>query len=170
MQALGDCLKHIQATTQTHIIFLTPVAKLFNQKDAKRLANKRHITLVCGRYEGFDERLIEKYADEVFSIGDFILTGGEIPALALCDSISRNIDGVVGNQQSLQGESFEKGTLESPNFTKPYFYEGIPAISAYSKGNHATIEKIRSGMAILRTKFYRPQLYQQLPKRDRHEK
>ena len=96
----------------THIIFLTPCAKTFHQNDAKRLSNKQHISFVCGRYEGFDERLIECYANEVFSIGDFILTGGELAALCLCDSIARQIKGVLGNEESLRGESYEKHLLK----------------------------------------------------------
>lgn len=144
---------------QTHIIFLTPCAKTFLQNDAKRLSKKEHITFVCGRYEGFDERLIELYANEIFSIGDFILTGGELAALCLCDSISRQIDGVLGNQESLQGESYEKHLLEAPNFVKPHQFKNLGIPSEYSKGNHARIARLKLKAAEAKTKFHRPDLY-----------
>ncbi len=86
----------------------------------KRLGRKRHIILVSGRYEGVDERVIEIYVDELFSIGDFVLTGGELPSLVLCDAISRTVPGVLGNSLSLDEESFEEPLLEAPSFTKPH--------------------------------------------------
>ncbi|EEO25769.1 tRNA (guanosine(37)-N1)-methyltransferase TrmD [Helicobacter winghamensis] len=144
---------------KTHIIFLTPCAKTFLQNDAKRLSQREHITLVCGRYEGFDERLIELYADEVFSIGDFILTGGELAALCLCDSIARQVGGVLGNQDSLLGESYEKYLLEAPNFVKPHRFKNLTIPSEYSKGNHARIADLKLKAAEAKTKFHRPDLY-----------
>ncbi len=141
------------------IIFLTPVAKKFNQKDAIRLANEESITFVCGRYEGFDERLIEIYADEVFSIGDYILTGGELGALVMCDAISRNIPNVLGNQDSLKEESFENSLLEAPNFTKPNIYKENSVISEFLKGNHSKIASIKLKLSLYKTKFFRPDIY-----------
>lgn len=144
---------------KTHIVFLTPCAKTFSQSDAKRLAGEEHITLVCGRYEGFDERLVELYADEVFSVGDFILTGGELAALCLCDSIARQLDGVLGNQESLHGESYERHLLEAPNFVKPHIFKNLAIPSEYSKGNHAKISDLKLKAAEAKTKFHRPDLY-----------
>ncbi len=143
----------------SHIIFLTPAAKKFNSLDAKRLAKKSHIILVSGRYEGFDERLIELYANEIFSIGDFILTGGEIGALAIADSISRYIPGVLGNSDSLVEESFEGELLEAPAFTKPDLFKEKRVISEFLKGNHSKISAIKKELALLKTKYYRPDLY-----------
>lgn len=147
----------------THIIFLTPCAKQFNQKDAKRLSKKENITFVCGRYEGIDERVIEEYANEVFSIGDFVLTGGELPALIMCDAISRNINGVLGNENSLIEESFENYLLEAPSFTKPFLYEENNKIlyttSEFLKGNHAKISALKFTLASCKTKFFRPDLF-----------
>ncbi len=145
-------------------IFVTPVAKRFNQKDAKRLAKKRHLIFVCGRYEGFDERLIELYADEVLSLGDFILSGGELAALAMSDAILRNIPGVLGNEDSLEEESFEDGLLEAPAFTKPDEFNGSKIVLEFLKGNHSKIGALKYGMALMRTKYYRPD------KRIEHEK
>ncbi len=152
-----ETIKHKEPKSK--IIFLTPVAKKFNQKDAKRLAKESSVTFVCGRYEGFDERVIEEYADEVFSIGDFILTGGELGALIMCDSISRNIPNVLGNSDSLEEESFEKNLLEAPNFTKPNIYKENSVISEYLKGNHSKIASIKLKLSLFKTKYFRPDIY-----------
>lgn len=147
-----------------HIIFLTPNGKKFTQNNAINLAKKSHIVFVCGRYEGFDERAIEVWADECFCIGDFILTGGEIAALALSDAISRNIQNVLGNEESLKNESFENNLLEAPVFARsPNINEKIkkfPPISAYSKGNHSIISGFKQNLAERKTKFFRPDLFQ----------
>ncbi|MCB4745023.1 MAG: tRNA (guanosine(37)-N1)-methyltransferase TrmD [Sulfurovum sp.] len=159
-QPLIDTLKHIKADSPyAHTIFLTPVAKRFTQNDAKRLAKKAHIVLVSGRYEGIDERVIEHYADEVFSIGDYILTGGELASMVLCDAISRNVEGVLGNSNSLQMESFESSFLEAPSFTKPTIYENSEVISEFLKGNHSRITDLKRGLALYKTKYFRPDLY-----------
>jgi tRNA (guanine37-N1)-methyltransferase len=98
-QPLFDLLRHIkQASLDAYIVFPTPSGKLFTQNDAKRLASKKHIVFVSGRYEGIDERVIETFADELFCIGDYVLTGGELPSLVMSDAISRNIKGVLGNK------------------------------------------------------------------------
>lgn len=177
-------------TARPHIIFLTPCAKPFTQNDAKRLAKKPHIAFVCGRYEGVDERAIEVFADEVFCIGDFILTGGELAALCMCDSIARNISGVLGNSESLQGESFENYLLEAPVFARHIKGEKILdrpftdfstadfgfscqasakndknfvnfiAPSVYSKGNHSKISTLKNDLAVCKTRYFRPNLFE----------
>ena len=138
------------------MIFVTPVAKRFVQNDAKRLANKKHIVFVSGRYEGIDERVIEEYADEVFSIGDYILTGGELPSLVMCDAIVRNIDGVLGNSESLEVESFESELLEAPSFTKPQIYKEKNVPSEFLKGNHSKIRTLKFALSECKTSFFRP--------------
>ncbi|MDD5785969.1 tRNA (guanosine(37)-N1)-methyltransferase TrmD [Campylobacter lanienae] len=154
----------------THIIYLTPVGKKFNQNDAKRLANLSNITFICGRYEGIDERVIESRVNEVFSIGDFVLTGGELAAMSLCDAISRNIPGVLGNINSLDIESFESGILEAPSFTKPNIFDGLSVPSAFLKGNHSIIIALKNHMALCKTRFFRPDLYQLLNRQNFKEK
>ncbi|GAX87152.1 tRNA (guanine37-N1)-methyltransferase [Lebetimonas natsushimae] len=134
-------------------IFLTPVGKVYNQKDAMRLAKEEVLILVSGRYEGFDERLIEDFADEVISIGDFILTGGELGSLIIADSILRNIEGILGNSESLKEESFNNNLLEAPQFSKT---GEIPSI--LKSGNHKKIEQWKKETSILKTKFHRPDL------------
>jgi len=159
-QPLDDTLEMIKADSpEAHIIFLTPVGKPFKQSDAKRLAKKSHIILVSGRYEGIDERVIEKHADALFSVGDFILTGGELPSMMLCDAISRNVDGVLGNSDSLTVESFEETLLEAPSFSKPNLYENNPVVSEFLKGNHSKIADLKKRMALSKTKYFRPDLY-----------
>ena len=160
MQPLADTLEEIKTKdSNSKIIFLTPVAKKFTQKDAKRLAKEESITFVCGRYEGFDERAIELYADELFSIGDFVLTGGELAALVMCDSISRNVPNVLGNSESLSEESFENEILEAPSFTKPNIYKERAVISEFLKGNHSKISSIKLKLSLYKTKYFRPDIY-----------
>jgi tRNA (guanine37-N1)-methyltransferase len=162
-QPLSDTIKDIKKTSpQAHIIFVTPAGKPFRQADAIRLAKKEHIVLVSGRYEGFDERVIEKYADEVFSIGDFILTGGELPSLCICDSISRQVKGVLGNTESLSGESFENNLLEAPNFTKPNIFEKSEVVKEFLKGNHGKIHHLKNKLSLAKTRFFRPDLYKKV--------
>jgi len=159
-QPLYDTLAHIKASSpEAHIIVLTPVAKPFRQHDAKRLAKKSHVVLVSGRYEGIDERVIETWADEVLSIGDYVLTGGELAALVVCDAVARQIEGVLGNSASLHEESFEEPLLEAPSFTKPDVYEGKGVVSEYLKGNHSKISDLKRAMALRKTQFFRPDIY-----------
>ena len=150
----------------THIIFLSPVGKPFRESDAKRLSKKSHIALVSGRYEGVDERLIEIYADEVFSVGDFVLTGGELPSLIVCDATARLVDGVLGNSKSLDEESFEQRMLEAPAFTKPDIFMEKKLISEYLKGNHSKIASLKRLMALSKTKYFRPDLFSSIIKID----
>jgi len=145
----------------THIIFLTPCAKLFTQNDAKRLSKKKHITFVCGRYEGFDERSIELMANEVFSVGDYVLTGGELASLSLCDAISRYIDGVI-SKDALVEESFNDNTLEYPSFTKPKKINNLSVPSVLLNGNHAKISTFKKSLAKIKTKYHRVDLYQRI--------
>jgi tRNA (guanine37-N1)-methyltransferase len=156
-QPLFDSLDDLKCKDENvHIVFLTPVAKPFVQNDAKRLAKKSHIAFVSGRYEGIDERVIEKYADEVFSIGDYILTGGELASLIICDATSRNIEGVLGNSESLEIESFETPLLEAPSFSKPKTYDDLSVPSEYLKGNHSKIRSLKLALSECKTKFFRP--------------
>ena len=162
-QPLFDTLSAIKKSSPAaHIVVLTPVGKKFQQNDAKRLALKEHIVFVSGRYEGIDERVIESEADELFSIGDFILTGGELASMVMCDAISRNVENVLGNQESLTIESFEEPLLEAPSFTKPVNYENKEVISEFLKGNHSNITALKRELSLCKTKYFRPDLYQKI--------
>lgn len=156
-QPLFDCLEQIKKENEdAYIIFPLAAAKPFKQNDAKRLAKKKNIVFVSGRYEGIDERVCEKYANEVFSIGEFVLTGGELPSLVMSDAISRNIEGVLGNAQSLEYESYEDNLLEAPSFTKPEIFQNLSVVKEYLKGNHSKISDLKFQMSICKTKYYRP--------------
>ena len=156
-QPLFDCLDEIKRKNEdAYIIFPLAAAKPFKQNDAKRLANKKNIVFISGRYEGIDERVIEKYANEVFSIGEYILTGGELPSLVMADAISRNINGVLGNSDSLEVESYENNLLEAPSFAKPEKFQNLSVVKEYLKGNHSKICDLKFQMSICKTKYYRP--------------
>ena len=155
-QPLFDTLRSLE-DEGAYIIIASPVGKPFTQNDAKRLVSKRHIVFVSGRYEGIDERVIETFADEVFSIGDYVLTGGELPSLVMTDAIVRNIEGVLGNGESLETESFETPLLEAPSFGKPPVYEEMGVPSEYLKGNHSKILTLKLALSECKTKYFRPQ-------------
>ena len=161
-QPLFDLLEEIKLKDKdAYIIFPLAAAKPFNQSDAIRLAKKKNIVMVSGRYEGIDERVIEKYANEVFSIGDYILTGGELPSLIMSDAISRNVEGVLGNMDSLTEESYNQNedlklSLEAPSFTKPIEYQGLSVPSELLKGNHAKIRNLKIKLSKYKTQYFRP--------------
>lgn len=159
-QPLFDTLsKILSQDKKAHIIYPTPSGKKFTQNDAKRLAKKKHLVFLCGRYEGVDERVVEEMCDEVFCVGDFVVTGGELPSLLMCDAISRNIKGVLGNDSSLVEESFEDGLLEAPAFTKPNTFGGHGVPLEFLKGNHGKIALLKKLLSLSKTKFFRPDLY-----------
>jgi tRNA (guanine37-N1)-methyltransferase len=148
-----------QPNTRAHTIFLSPHGKPLQQSDVRRLATLPAMVLLCGRYEGVDERLIEDEIDESISIGDFILSGGEFAALALCDAVVRLLPGVLGDQQSAIQESFSFGRLDHPHFTRPErLPNGKTVPDALLSGNHAAIAAWREAQAIARTEKFRPDL------------
>ena len=162
-QPLFDAIDAIKKESpDAYVIVATPVGKPFVQNDAKRLATKEHIVFVSGRYEGMDERFIEAKADELFSVGDFILTGGELASMVMSDAIARNVKGVLGNSDSLSVESFEESILEAPSFSKPKIYNEIGVPSELLKGNHAKISDLKNVMAKCKTKYFRPDMHKQL--------
>ncbi len=171
VQPLDSLLSKIKyENNEAYMIFPLPAAKPFRQVDAKRLAKKEHIVFISGRYEGIDERIIEKYADELFSVGDFILTGGELPSVTMCDAISRNIPGVLGNADSLDVESFESSLLEAPTFTKPNIFDKSFIIKEYLKGNHGKIHALKRELSLQKTKYFRPDLYNKVNSKHLEEK
>ena len=162
-QPLFDTVEAIRnSSPDAYVVVATPVGKPFKQNDAKRLAKKEHVVFVSGRYEGMDERFIEEEADELFSIGDFILTGGELASMVMSDAIARNVDGVLGNADSLTVESFESSTLEAPSFSKPKIYNENTVPSELLKGNHGKISDLKNAMAKCKTKYFRPDMHKQL--------
>ncbi|WP_286336317.1 tRNA (guanosine(37)-N1)-methyltransferase TrmD [Hydrogenimonas cancrithermarum] len=171
-QPLCDALSSLKAESpEVHVVFVSPVGKPFRQSDAKRLARqKRHVAFVSGRYEGIDERVIELFADELFSIGDYVLTGGELPSLVMADAISRIVPGVLGNADSLEAESFESLLLEAPSFTRPKSFHNLSIPSELLKGNHSKINALKKMLALSKTKYFRPERYLKFTQRDSDEK
>lgn len=143
-------------TDDAYVIMLTPEGNKYNQTKAKELTSKKHIILLCGHYEGFDER-IKTLVDEEISIGDYILTGGEIAAAAIIDSTVRLIDGVI-TKESLDSESFDDNLLDYPTYTKPAEYNGLKVPDVLISGNHELIKKWREEKRIEKTKEKRPDL------------
>ncbi|NMC67165.1 MAG: tRNA (guanosine(37)-N1)-methyltransferase TrmD [Spirochaetales bacterium] len=155
IEPLVNCLNSF--LEKGKVIFLSPRGKTLNQNLAKDLSQEPILTIVNGRYEGVDERFIEKYVDTCISIGDFILTGGDPAALALIDSVLRHIPGFL-EEDALKEESFEDQLLEYPHYTRPYEYEGMKVPDILISGNHKEIEKWRKQKRIDMTKKYRPDL------------
>ncbi len=139
------------------VIYLTPQGKLFNQDMAKSLAKEDHLILLCGHYEGIDQRLLDEIVDEEISIGDYVLTGGELPAMVLIDAISRNIKGVLSDE-SIKDESFNEGVLEYPQYTRPEVFLGRKVPEVLLSGHHANIEKWRREKSVEITRLKRPDL------------
>jgi len=144
------------------VVLMTPQGEPFVQQTAMDLANFQQVILVCGRYEGFDERIRLHLADREISIGDYILTGGELSALVVIDAVSRLIPGVLGNDVSLEAESFSRGLLEYPQYTRPASYKGWSVPDVLISGNHAQIEHWKRVEALRRTWRRRPDLIEKL--------
>ena len=143
----------------TRVILLCPQGERLSQKVAQRLAKYKHLILICGHYEGIDERVRQYLVDEEISIGDYVLTGGELPAMVLVDCLVRLIPGVLGDKNSLNFESFAGNLLEYPQYTRPAHYRRMKVPAILLSGNHKKIAQWRQNQAIKRTKKIRPDLY-----------
>jgi tRNA (guanine37-N1)-methyltransferase len=146
------------AREKTRVILLSPAGRKFNQAIARELAQQEHLVLVCGSYEGFDERIREHLAHDELSIGDYVLTNGALPAMVIIDSVTRLLPGVLGDDESSVDESFSHDLLEYPHFTRPAEFRGMKVPDVLLSGNHAEIAKWRAEQARLRTKERRPDL------------
>ena len=139
------------------VIYMSPQGKKLTQKKVEELAKQEHLIILCGHYEGIDQRVIDKIVDEEISIGDYVLTGGELPAMVLIDSVSRYNSGVIA-EESREEESFANGLLEYPQYTRPEVFEGVKVPEVLLSGHHANIEKWRKEKALEITKLKRPDL------------
>ncbi len=139
------------------VIYMSPQGKKLTQKKVEELANEEHLIILCGHYEGIDQRVIDRIVDEEISIGDYVLTGGELPAMVLIDSVSRYNSGVIA-EESREEESFANGLLEYPQYTRPEVFEGVKVPEVLLSGHHANIEKWRKEKALEITKLKRPDL------------
>lgn len=141
-----------------YVIYMSPQGRVFNQQIAKEYLDLEHIIILCGHYEGVDERIIEEIVDEEISIGDYVLTGGELPALVVCDCISRMVPGVLSNEECFSEESHFNGKLEYPQYTRPPVFMGREVPKVLLSGHHANIEKWRHEQSLLRTMNKRPDM------------
>ena len=143
------------------VILLSPQGRIFRQEAALELSRLEHICLVCGRYEGVDERIRTHYVDDEISIGDYVLTGGELPALIVLDSVVRLVPGVLGSDESITDDSFVGGLLEYPHYTRPEVFEAYRVPEILLSGNHGAIHRWRRQQSLLRTWQKRPDLLQE---------
>ena len=158
-EPLGRALDSVEAYRK-HVIYVTPSGKQFTQKKARQLSEKDEIVLVCGRYEGIDQRIIDYYVDEELSIGDYVMSSGEVAATVIIDSVYRLVKDVI-TEESLDEESFSRGLLEYPQYTRPNVYKGMAVPEVLTGGNHEEIRKWRLKKSLQKTLMNRPELVQQ---------
>jgi tRNA (guanine37-N1)-methyltransferase len=157
VEPLFEAIESLQRE-KTKVILLSPSGRKFSQEIARELSQEKDLLLVCGSYEGFDERVREALADDELSIGDYVLTNGALPAMVVIDAVARLLPGVLGDDESSRDESFSAGLLEYPQYTRPAEFRGLKVPEVLLSGNHAEIEKWRREQAKLRTEKQRPDL------------
>ena len=159
-QPVYDCYQALcgELGKKPHLIYLSPQGKVLTQKRAKELAAEDNLALLCGHYEGIDERVLEAIVDEEISIGDYVLTGGELPALVLMDCVARMVDGVLPNEEAYAQESHYNGLLEHPQYTKPFCWNGKEVPAVLVSGHHANIDAWKREQSLRRTMERRPEL------------
>ena len=168
-QPIYDAYKSAAGENKPHVIYMSPQGQTLTQNKAKELAEKEHIVILCGHYEGVDERILEEIVDEEVSIGDYVLTGGELPAMVLIDCVSRMIEGVLDSQETASVESHYNGLLEYPQYTRPPEFMGREVPEILVSGHHANIEKWRREQSILRTYKKRPDLIEKADLSDKEK-
>lgn len=157
-QPIVDAIRAVDPDRKLYRIYMSPKGKRLDQDKVKSLASLEGILILCGSYEGVDQRAIDLEIDEEISIGDYVLTGGELPAMVLINCVSRYIDGVLGSRESVLEESFSENLLEYPQYTRPAVFEGLAVPEVLLSGNHAEVAKWRREQAIELTKKLRPDL------------
>ncbi len=159
-----NCFKSITETSvsKPYTLYVSPKGKKFSHKVAKELLSHPHIVILCGHYEGVDQRVIDEIVDEEISIGDFVLTGGELAAAIIVDSVSRLVDGVLSDSECYEKESIANGLLEFPQYTRPYEFHGVKVPDVLISGNHAEIEKWRFERSLEMTRTRRPDMYEKI--------
>ena len=156
-QPIGDAIEALDPAHKARRIYMSPKGQVFKQQKVFELLEYEHLILLCGHYEGVDQRAIDLFIDEEISIGDYVLTGGELPAMVIADCVSRYVDGVISNA-SLVDESFSENLLEYPQYTRPQEYRGIAVPEVLRSGDHAKIDAWRREQAIKLTEKLRPDL------------
>ncbi|MGQ9706878.1 MAG: tRNA (guanosine(37)-N1)-methyltransferase TrmD [bacterium] len=166
-EPIARAIKKTKSDNPSNVIYLTPQGKLFNQEYAEDLGKRKGLILLCGRYRGIDERIRELFVDEEISIGDYILSGGEIASMVVIETVSRLIPDVIGNEASLEEETFANYILDPPQYTRPSEFMGLRVPDILLSGDHKEIERWRREKAIERTKKRRPDLYKKYIKEDK---
>ncbi|MDG0825010.1 tRNA (guanosine(37)-N1)-methyltransferase TrmD [Staphylococcus equorum] len=162
-EPIFNAMDSIERTEDTRVILMCPQGRPFTQAIANELSQAEHLVFICGHYEGYDERIREYLVTDEISMGDYVLTGGELPAMVMTDSVVRLLPGVLGNQQSHMDDSFQDGLLEFPQYTRPRIYKDLNVPDVLLSGNHAHIDNWRYEQKILRTWEKRPDLLEQYP-------
>ncbi|SPY33986.1 tRNA (guanosine(37)-N1)-methyltransferase TrmD [Pasteurella canis] len=172
VQPLRDAIKAAKTEVgeEAKVIYLSPQGRRLDQAGVKILAENQKMILLCGRYEGIDERLIETEVDEEWSVGDYVLTGGELPAMTLIDAVARFIPGVLGKQASAEEDSFAEGLLDCPHYTRPEILDGLSVPPVLMSGNHEQIRQWRLKKSLERTWLRRPELLESLALTDEQRK
>ncbi len=166
VEPLRDALNSEPQMPHSRVIYLTPKGETLTHEKVVELSKYDELILVCGHYEGVDQRFIDRYVDEELSIGDYVLTGGELAAMVVIDSVSRMVEGVLNNDGSAEEESFSNGLLEYPHYTRPQNFEGDEVPSVLLSGNHAEIEKWRYQESVKLTALRRPELLSETQKQE----
>lgn len=170
-QPIYDCYQSLceNAEERPHLVYMSPQGQTLTQEKVKSLAKIPHLVLLCGHYEGVDERILDEIVDEEISIGDYVLTGGELPAMVLADAVCRMLDGVLPNDEAKSLESHYNGLLEYPQYTRPPVWHGVSVPDVLLSGHHENIEKWRHEQSLLRTFLRRPDLLEtaELSEKDR---
>lgn len=170
-QPIYDCYQSLchSAEERPHLVYMSPQGQTLTQEKVKSLAKLSHLVLLCGHYEGVDERILDEIVDEEISIGDYVLTGGELPAMVLADAVCRMLDGVLPNDEAKSLESHYNGLLEYPQYTRPPVWHGTSVPDVLLSGHHENIEKWRHEQSLLRTFLRRPDLLEtaELSEKDR---
>ncbi len=163
VDVLDRALEHVRALAPQRgmVVLMTPAGERLSDAMVRELSGEERLILVCGRYEGVDERFVERCVDREISIGDYVLTGGELPAMVLIDAVARRLPGVLGDEASPEEESFAHGLLEHPQYTRPAEYRGWGVPEVLLSGHHANIEKWKQEQRLKRTKERRPDLFEQ---------
>ncbi len=164
-----NCYKHIMelrkdTAKKTRVLYMSPSGQVFHQKKAEELATYDHVVILCGHYEGVDRRIIDEIVDEEISIGDYVLTGGEIPACLVVDSVARLVDGVLSDAECYENESISSGMLEYPQYTRPYEFHGVKVPDILISGHHENIDRWRHEEALRLTRERRPDILEKFGK------
>ena len=172
-QPICDCFKAVcqkQLEGTRHVIYASPRGRVFNHEIAKELTEYDNIVILCGHYEGVDQRVIDEIVDEEISIGDYVLTGGEIPACIIVDAVARLVDGVLSDKECYEKESIASGLLEYPQYTRPPVFNGKAVPEVLLSGHHANIDKWRLEQSLQLTRERRPDLYEKYIQKQKAEK